>query len=248
VSVAQPLVAHRRSIRSVLRLSPPLDRNRVDARAGSSGPLTPCLPSEITVPRMEHVWSRAVATCGNRWKLRAPRKPLGQAKAVAAGCDRLPFGAHGEEGVEGSGPSGGSQDPRPRGFVVHGTCSRPSVRWVWSGRARVWAGNVFFSSSAAALRVDSVLTPRTWLGPPTTKRSTSAAPVGSSSETGPASTSGPCARSELAIVSATCRGVSDHRPVHHHGPQRGSGSHRRSRLGRRLSGLGRCRDWRRRWC
>jgi hypothetical protein len=39
---------------------------------------------------MEHLWSRAVATGGNRWQMGLPRKRLEQAKTVAMGCDQLP--------------------------------------------------------------------------------------------------------------------------------------------------------------
>ncbi len=49
---------------------------------------------------MEHLWSRAVATSGNRWQVRGSRKPLRQAKTVAVGCHRLPIGAHGKRRVE----------------------------------------------------------------------------------------------------------------------------------------------------
>jgi hypothetical protein len=38
----------------------------------------------------------------------ATAKRLKQAKTVAAGCDQLPIGAHGGEGVDGSSPSEGS--------------------------------------------------------------------------------------------------------------------------------------------
>src|SRR6266508_5678110 len=47
----------------------------------------------------------------NRWQLVATgdaRKRLQQAKTVATGCDQLPIGAHGKEGVDGSSPSEGS--------------------------------------------------------------------------------------------------------------------------------------------
>jgi hypothetical protein len=43
---------------------------------------------------------QAVATGGNQWQMGEPRKRLGQAKAVATRCDRLPIGAHGKEGVD----------------------------------------------------------------------------------------------------------------------------------------------------
>src|SRR5262245_27972850 len=46
---------------------------------------------------MEHLWSRAVATGGNRWQMGLPRKRLDQAKTVAMGCDQLPIGGHARE-------------------------------------------------------------------------------------------------------------------------------------------------------
>jgi len=56
---------------------------------------------------MERLWSLAGATSGNRWQMLRARKPQKQAKTVAMGCDRLPIGAHGKEGVDGSSPSEG---------------------------------------------------------------------------------------------------------------------------------------------
>jgi hypothetical protein len=40
--------------------------------------------------RMERLWSRAVATGGNRWQMRWRRKRLKRAKSIATGCDQLP--------------------------------------------------------------------------------------------------------------------------------------------------------------
>ena len=40
-----------------------------------------------------------VATGGNRSQIASARKPRNQAETVAVGCDRLPEGAHGKEGV-----------------------------------------------------------------------------------------------------------------------------------------------------
>ena len=56
-----------------------------------------------------------VATVGNRSQIGWPQKPQKQAKTVAAGCDRLPFGAHGKEGVSGSSPEEGSGKTPPIG-------------------------------------------------------------------------------------------------------------------------------------
>src|SRR5437879_1340919 len=57
---------------------------------------------------MEPLWSPVVATGGRRSQIEQARGPPKQAKTVAVGCDQLPFGAHGKEGVDGSSPSEGS--------------------------------------------------------------------------------------------------------------------------------------------
>jgi hypothetical protein len=47
----------------------------------------------------------------NQWQPVAnalPENPRKQAKTVAVGCSRLPIGAHGKEGVDGSSSSEGS--------------------------------------------------------------------------------------------------------------------------------------------
>jgi hypothetical protein len=62
-------------------------------------------------PRMEHLWSRAVATGGNRSRMGWQQKRLQQAKTLAVGCHWLPIGAHGKEGVDGSSPSEGFRKP-----------------------------------------------------------------------------------------------------------------------------------------
>src|SRR6266516_4941085 len=82
---------------------------------------------------MEPLWSPVVATGGNPSQIGWPQKPQKQAKTVAADCDRLPFGAHGKEGVDGSSPSEGSaKAPQIGAFCLTGTCTFSSVRWVWS--------------------------------------------------------------------------------------------------------------------
>src|SRR5207247_2313656 len=63
-----------------------------------------CLDS---LQRMEPLWSQAVAISGNRSQMRQRQKRLKQAKTLAVGCHRLPPGAHGKEGVDGSSPSEG---------------------------------------------------------------------------------------------------------------------------------------------
>ena len=57
---------------------------------------------------MEPLWSPVVATGGNRSQMQLPQEPQKHAKAVAVGCDRLPFRSHGKEGVDGSSPPEGS--------------------------------------------------------------------------------------------------------------------------------------------
>jgi hypothetical protein len=70
-------------------------------------------------PRMEHLWSRAVAIGGNRWQMGQPPSTPQRPATVATGCDQLPIGAHGKEGVDGSSPSEGlDKVPANRHFAV----------------------------------------------------------------------------------------------------------------------------------
>jgi hypothetical protein len=72
---------------------------------------------------MEPLWSPVVATVGNQWQIAEARKRRNQAQTVAVGCYRLPFGAHGKEGVDGSSPSEGlAKVPANQHFVV--VCSK----------------------------------------------------------------------------------------------------------------------------
>src|SRR5438105_2234822 len=78
---------------------------------------------------MEHLWSQADASGGNRWQMRRARKRLKQAETVAVGCDQLPRGPDGKEGVDGSSPLEGSRrspgNPgffRRRGFANRAIC------------------------------------------------------------------------------------------------------------------------------
>src|ERR671931_529940 len=82
---------------------------------------------------MEPLWSPVVATGGNQWQIESPRKRQRQAKTVAAGCDQLPFGAHGKEGVDGSSPSEGSAKPPQRGnFCARSRLQLIQPDGVWS--------------------------------------------------------------------------------------------------------------------
>jgi hypothetical protein len=65
---------------------------------------------------MEHLWSRAGATGGNRSQMGWQQERLEQAKTVAVGCHWLPIGAHGKEGVDGLSPSEGFQE-RPANWL-----------------------------------------------------------------------------------------------------------------------------------
>lgn len=90
------------------------------SQRGSMSVLAPAVCCLHGRQRMEQFWSRAVATSGNRWQMGTPRKRRNQAKTVAVGCDQLPIGAHGKEGVDGSSPSEGSKIPGNRGFLLPG--------------------------------------------------------------------------------------------------------------------------------
>ncbi len=56
---------------------------------------------------MEHLWSLAGATGGNRSQMGEPRKRLKQADRQPVATHGNGFGAHGKEGVDGSSPSEG---------------------------------------------------------------------------------------------------------------------------------------------
>src|SRR5437773_11538247 len=56
---------------------------------------------------MEPLWSPVGATGGNQRQIARANEPEKQAKTLAVGCDRLPRGVHGKEGVDGSSPSEG---------------------------------------------------------------------------------------------------------------------------------------------
>jgi hypothetical protein len=56
---------------------------------------------------VEHVWSRADATSGNREQTHGPRRRLDYLRSSANTCLHLPKMLHGKEGVDGSSPSEG---------------------------------------------------------------------------------------------------------------------------------------------
>src|SRR5713101_1443527 len=59
---------------------------------------------------MEHLWSPAGATSGNRWQMGHVRKPLKQADPQPVATQGNRFAAHGKEGVDGSSPSEGFEE------------------------------------------------------------------------------------------------------------------------------------------
>ncbi len=68
------------------------------------------LTSQIAFPEptgMEHLWSQAGATNGNRSQMGPSRKRLKQADRQPVATHGNRFGAHGKEGVDGSSPSEG---------------------------------------------------------------------------------------------------------------------------------------------
>jgi hypothetical protein len=89
---------------------------------------------------VEPLWSPVVATGGNQSQIGFAREPQEQAKTVAVGCPRLPIGAHGKEGVDGSSPSEGSaKDQHIGAFSFRSICTMANVRQVWS---RLWSFQV----------------------------------------------------------------------------------------------------------
>ena len=69
---------------------------------------------------MEPLWSPVVATGGNRSQMARRPKTGNQAKTVAVGCDRLPAGPDGKEGVDGSSPSEGFTKGQLMAFFLAG--------------------------------------------------------------------------------------------------------------------------------
>jgi hypothetical protein len=67
---------------------------------------------------MEHLWSQAGATDGNRGQMGHPREPLKQADPQPVATHGNGSGAHGKEGVDGSSPSEGSKVPANRDFLL----------------------------------------------------------------------------------------------------------------------------------
>jgi hypothetical protein len=67
-------------------------------RSENSSPAAHCRPSRRQ--NMEHLWSRADATDGNRQQTQFPRRPLTYLLLSAHTCHHLPRMLHGKEGVD----------------------------------------------------------------------------------------------------------------------------------------------------
>jgi hypothetical protein len=76
------------------------------------------LPIKDWAAGMEHLWSQAGATGGNSSQGRSARQRFKQTDPQPVATDGNSSGAHGKEGVDGSSPSEGLQDPRSRGFCI----------------------------------------------------------------------------------------------------------------------------------
>jgi hypothetical protein len=77
---------------------------------------------------MEPLWNPVVATGGNQSQIRFARGPQEQAETVAVDCARLPIGAHGKEGVDGSSPSEGFAKAPHMRFSLALFCRLGSMR------------------------------------------------------------------------------------------------------------------------
>jgi hypothetical protein len=99
---------------------------------------------------MEHLWSRAGATCGNRWQMGRARKPLKHADPQPVATHGNRFAPHGKEGVDGSSPSEGSKKSlQIASFGLTYICRVCFVRWVWS---RLWSFRVENALTAESIR------------------------------------------------------------------------------------------------
>jgi hypothetical protein len=95
--------------------------------------------------KMEPLWSPVVATGGNRWQMGPAPKRLKQTKTVAVGCDRLPKGAHGKEGVSGSSPEEGFEKVLHSGLFCRATvcmCFTMIGRGAVSGAPRIFVDQI----------------------------------------------------------------------------------------------------------
>jgi hypothetical protein len=82
---------------------------------------------------VEHLWSQADATSGNRWQMREARKRLKQANPQPSAAPGNRSRPHGKEGVNGSSPLEGScESPAKRAFLPRRTGSQTVSDHQWS--------------------------------------------------------------------------------------------------------------------
>ena len=95
----------------------------------------------------------------NLWQMGKPKKRLEQANTVATGCDQLPIGAHGKEGVDGSSPSEGFAEVPE--VVRLSTRPTPVTRGHLRARCdvRTWFARRTGVRLARAVPVDTVTVP-----------------------------------------------------------------------------------------
>ena len=95
---------------------------------------------------MEHLWSKAVATNGNRSQTQNPLNRPNYLRIVADGCHQLRRMLHGKEGVDGSSPSEGSRKaPEIAALSRHDPCNRSNLTGHGSGY-----GTTKFAAAAGA--------------------------------------------------------------------------------------------------
>ena len=96
---------------------------------------------------MEHLWSPAGATGGNRRQMGPARKPLKQSDPQPLATHANRFGAHGKEGVDGSSPSEGLQNPPLTGIFRSG---RLADRATCGGYGAVYGAFAHAKSTSSA--------------------------------------------------------------------------------------------------
>ena len=94
---------------------------------------------------MEHLWSPAGATSGNRWQMGHVRKPLKHADPQPVATHGNRFAAHGKEGVSGSSPEEGFEKVLHSGLFPRSTfciCSTTIGRGALSGASRIFMSEI----------------------------------------------------------------------------------------------------------
>ncbi len=113
----------------------PLSTQGLNTRRADGWTTGALWPSAIPGERMEHLWSPADATGGNRRRMGRAQKPLKQVDPQPVATHGNHFAAHGKEGVSGSSPEEGSHEsPAKRDsssrFTVQFVCGCPGMEQV----------------------------------------------------------------------------------------------------------------------